>query len=87
MADDEELEPLIRRVVREELTDLLSAPASSILEDWRHEGPEDAAQDALLLRDALRALEVDGDRPQAWMSWQECEAELDRAEAAGELPD
>ena len=87
MADDEELEPLIRRVVREELTDPLSAPASSILEDWRHEGPEDAAQDALLLRDALRALEVDGDRPQAWMSWEECETELDRAEAAGELPD
>ena len=86
MIDNGELEALIRRVVREELVALLNAPAGSILEDWRHEGPDDPAQDEALLRDVLAALRADRDRPEAWVSWEECEAELDRAEAAGELP-
>ncbi len=85
MIEKEELEALIRRVVREELLALLNAPAGSILEDC-HQGPEDPEQDAILLRDALSALRADRDRPEAWISWEECEAELDRAEAAGELP-
>ena len=86
MIEKEALESLIRRVVREELAALLNASAGSILEDWRHEGPEDPEQDAALLRDVLSALRADRDRPEAWVSWEECEAELDRAEAAGELP-
>ena len=52
MIENEELEALIRRVVREELVALLNAPVGSILEDWRHEGPDDEEQDATLLRDA-----------------------------------
>jgi hypothetical protein len=81
-----ELQVLVRRVVREELTRLLRAPVRSILEDWRQEGPDDLAEDELLLRDALAVLQGYEDQPDAWMSWEDFEAELDRAEAAGELP-
>jgi len=82
-----ELEILVRRVVREELTHLLRAPVRSILEDWRQEGPDDPAEDELLLSEALAVLQGYKDRPEAWMNWEDFEAELDRAEAAGELPD
>ena len=81
-----ELQVLIRRVVREELTRLLRAPVRSILEDWGQEGPDDPAQDELLLREALAVLQGYEDQPEAWMNWEDFEAELDRAEAAGELP-
>jgi len=81
-----ELQGLVRRVVREELTRLLRAPVHSILEDWRQEGPDDPAEDELLLREALAVLQGYEDQPEAWMSWEDFEAELDRAEAAGELP-
>jgi len=81
-----ELQVLVRRVVREELTRLLRAPVRSILEDWRQEGPDDPAEDELLLREALAVLQGYEDQPEAWMSWEDFEAELDRAEAAGELP-
>lgn len=87
MMKSEDLEKLIRRVVREEVGDLLKKPARSILDDWRHEGPDEPWQDQLLLQDALAVLRVDGDDPEAWLGWDDCEAELDRAEAAGELPD
>jgi hypothetical protein len=73
-------------VVREELTRLLRAPVRSILEDWRQEGPDDPAEDELLLREALAVLQGYEDQPDAWMNWEDFEAELDRAEAAGELP-
>ena len=79
-------EALIRRVVREELLALLRSP-EAILEAWHREDQGEARHDAILLREALEVLEADGDRPGAWMSWVEVEAELDRAEAAGELPD
>ena len=39
----------------------------------------------MLLKDALALLEEYGNKPESWMSWEEFEAELDRAEAAGEL--
>jgi len=81
-----ELQVLVRRVVREELTRLLRAPVRSILEDWRQEGPDDPAEDELLLREALAVLQGYEDQPDAWMNWEDFEAELDRAEAAGELP-
>ena len=81
-----ELQVLVRRVVREELTRLLRAPVRSILEDWGQEGPDDPAQDELLLREALAVLQGYEDQPDAWMNWEDFEAELDRAEAAGELP-
>jgi hypothetical protein len=83
----DELEVLVRRVVREELTRLLRSPVRSILEDWRQEGLDDPAEDELLLSEALAVLQEYGGKPEAWMTWEDFEAELDRAEAAGELPD
>ena len=83
----EELEKLVRRVVREEISRMLQQPVRSILDDWRQEGPNDPEGDALLLREALAVLGEYEDNPDAWMSWDDFEAELDRAEAAGELPD
>ena len=81
-----ELETLIRRAVREELVRLLRTPVRSILEDWRQEGPEDPAEDELLLGEALAVLRKYEEERDAWMDWQGFEAELDRAETAGELP-
>ena len=82
-----ELESLVRRVIREELIQLLRSPVRSILEDRTQEGADDRAQDNLLLGEALGVIQEIGDKPDAWMSWEDFEAELDRAEAAGELPD
>jgi hypothetical protein len=82
-----ELEDLVRRVIREELIQLLRSPVRSILDDRTQDGPDDAAQDNLLLGEALEVLQAAGDQPDAWMTWEDFEAELDRAEAAGELPD
>jgi hypothetical protein len=81
-----DLENLIRRVVREEITRLLRRP-TSILEDWRQEGPTDPADDEELLADALVLLEQYQDDPEALMNWEDFKVELARAEAAGELPD
>ena len=82
-----ELETLVRRVVREELARLLQQPVRSLLDDWAQEGPEDPAQDKLILAEALDTIRKYGDKPEAWVSWEDFEAELDKAEAAGELPD
>lgn len=82
-----DLENLIRRVVREELSRLLYIPVRSILEDWKQEGPDDLSEDDILLTEALAVLRQYGDHPEAWMSWEDFEEELDEAEAAGELPD
>jgi len=80
-----DLESLIRRAVREELATLLRKPAGSILEDWKQEGPEDSLGDDVLLRDALGVLQQCENTPEAWMRWEDFEAELDRVEANGEL--
>ena len=85
-ADLAALETLVRRLVRAELRRLLEKPARSILEDWKQEGSDDPAGDVLLLNDALAVLQQYKDNPEAWMSWEDFEAELDKAEAAGELP-
>ncbi len=82
-----ELESLIRRVVREELTRLAQDPAASILHDWRHEGPEDPAGDEELLREALELRERYRDAPEEMTRLEDFRQELSRAEAAGELPD
>ena len=81
-----DLENLIRRVVREELIRLLRTPVREILEDWEQEGADDPAEDALLLGEALARLQAYANKPEARLSWEEFEAELDRAESAGELP-
>ena len=82
----DELEALVRRVVREEIRRALKRPVS-ILEDQRHEGPEDLEEDQRLLEEARTVLQGAADDPTAWLSWEDFEAELNRAEAAGELPD
>jgi hypothetical protein len=82
-----ELEALIRRVVREELTRLLHTHQQSILDDWSHEGADALEGDAQLLREALVALEQVRAHPETRMSLDAFEQELQRAEAAGELSD
>jgi hypothetical protein len=82
-----ELESMIRRAVREELIQVLSTPVRSLLQGYADEGRDDVAEDELLLAEALAVLQEHGDKPDSWMSWEDFEAELDRAEAAGELSD
>jgi hypothetical protein len=62
-------------------------PIYSILEDWEQEGPTDPVGDEQLLAEALAVLQRYGDKPEEWMNWEAFEVELDRAEAAGEIPD
>lgn len=83
----DELEALLRRVVREELTRLLTARRPSLLDDWSHEGPDDPDGDADLLAEALAQIERERDTPSSHIDWETARAELARAEAAGELPD
>jgi hypothetical protein len=77
-----DLEALIRRVVREELSRL----SPSILDDWSHEGPDDPEGDAALLQEALEVIQQREQHGDTSVSWEEFQAELRRAEAAGELP-
>jgi hypothetical protein len=75
-----DLENMIRRVVREELFRFFRGamrPASSGSE---HEGPDDPTEGEQLLEEALAVLKQYGDTPEAWMDWEDFEAELDRAE-------
>ncbi len=76
-----ELENLIRRIVREELARLLRSPVRSVLDDWRHEGPEDPEGDEQLAADALALLEKYENTPEAWMNWEDFKAELGGAQA------
>ncbi len=82
----EQLEDLIRRVVREEV-DRLGVSARSILDDPQHEGPDDPGQDDLLLRDALERRDKYRDVPEAVNSLGELRQEIARLEATDELPD
>ncbi len=65
-----DLETMIRRVIREELARHTLSP----LEDWSQEGPDDPAGDEELLRDALVVLQDYGDKPEAWIKWEDFEA-------------
>jgi hypothetical protein len=75
-----ELEALIWRVLREELTRLVRQQPS-ILDDWSQEGPADPAGDADLLHEVLAQMEREKATPAARIPWDEAKAELDRAEA------
>ncbi len=81
-SSSEELEALIRQVVREEFVALVAAARVPGRED-ESTGVSLNREDAALLRDGLAILRADGDRPEVWMSWSEAEAELGRAEAEG----
>lgn len=78
------LKELVRRVVREELSRLPYREAPSVSGDWRHEGPNDPEGDEQALAEAMEVLAQCEDNPECWMTLDELEAELDRAEAAGE---
>jgi len=86
-----ELEDLVRRVVREELRRLAAGPAAeaptSILHDWRHEGPDDPAADEELAQEAEALSRECREAPEELTSLEDFERQLARAEAAGELPD
>ena len=73
-----DLENLIRRVVREELTRLSHAPAPSILDDWSHEGPDDPAGDEELLAEALVMSQQYRENKEGWKSWEDFKAELEQ---------
>jgi hypothetical protein len=86
-----EMEDMIRRVVKEAVHEefalvLRRAPAS-VADDWTHEGPSDPAGDQLLLAEALTERERYRTDPETWMDWDAFKAEIEAAEAAGELPD
>jgi len=78
-----DLEDIIQRtvqqVVREELTRLLRTPDRSILDYWEHEGPDDPAGDAELLKEALTMIEQYEKSPAGWKTLEEFEAELAEA--------
>ncbi|MCS7288535.1 MAG: hypothetical protein RMJ55_15560 [Roseiflexaceae bacterium] len=59
----EELEALLRRVVREGLTRLLKAQPLSPLDDWGHEGPDDPDGDTALLAEAQDQIERERTAP------------------------
>jgi hypothetical protein len=80
-----ELEALIRSVVREELKRALR-PVNP-LDDWSHEGPDDPEGDEIIAREALAQIEEIKKNPSQVRTWEEFDAELASAEAAGELPD
>ncbi len=83
----DQLEDLIRRVVREEIDRLGGTSPRSILDDPQHEGPDDPAQDEQLLREALERREKYRDLPEARTGLGELRREIVRLEAADELPD
>jgi len=85
--DSEELERMIRRIVREEVSALLRPTGRTILDDWNQEGPDDAEGDAELLLSAISILRQHEDEISAWMDWEEFEEQLLKKEGSGELPD
>jgi hypothetical protein len=80
------LETMVRRVVRSELVRLLRSPRQTVLAEWAEAEEQDVVDDSLLLSEALGVLQKYANKPASWLKWDEFEAELDRAEAAGELP-
>jgi hypothetical protein len=82
----QELEALVRRVVREEITRVLRR-SYTVSGDYRQEGPDNPEEDQILLKEAQAVLHQIADNPEAWTDWEDFEAELDSAEAGGELPD
>ncbi|MBX7235223.1 MAG: hypothetical protein K1X65_12595 [Caldilineales bacterium] len=82
----DELELVVRRALRKELAQFVTQRRTSILHDWDQEGPEDDVADEALAAEALAILERYRKDRTGWQKWEDFEAELDAAEAAGELP-
>ena len=77
-----DLESLIRRVIREELA---RQRQQDILDDWSHEGPDDPLGDEELLGDALAASQAYRTSKEGWLIWDDIELGIERAEAAGAM--
>jgi hypothetical protein len=75
-----DLESLVRRVIRGEL---VRQRQLDILDDWSYERPDDPDGDENLLRDALVAGQEYRASTEGWLSWEEFEPDIERAEAAG----
>ena len=83
-----DLENLIRRVVREEISRLPRAPGYSILDDWNQEGPDDPEGDEELLQEALVMSQQYRENKEGWKSWEDFKTELKQeTKAAHALPD
>jgi len=80
------LRRVVQEAVREEMTRFLQAPPSEWIEHWLHEGPDDPDGDAKLLASALVVSKQYRQSREGWKTLDEFETELERAEAAGELP-
>ncbi len=76
----------VRQAVREELAQQLRAHLPAIRYYLLHEGPDDPAGDAILLQEALADIAYIQQHPESLMAWEDVKAEIERAEAAGELP-
>lgn len=83
---EEVVDKAVHKAVRQELQGAKLTKPLTIGEDWSHEGPDDPEGDAELLAEALITMEKYKTDKSGWMSWDEFKAELERAEAAGELP-
>ncbi len=85
-----ELEALIRRTVREavheELIHLFRNVRPTVVDDWDHEGSDDPEGDQSLIKEALALHQQYRMGKEGWKDWEDFKAELDMAEAAGELP-
>ena len=74
----DELEALLRRIVREELAHLLEARKPSVLDDLSREGPDDPNGDAALLEEVLAMSEREQNTPIPRIAWETAKAELAR---------
>jgi hypothetical protein len=83
----DELELVVRRALRKELTQFMTRTRYSMLHDWDHEGPADNEADEALAVEALAVLERYREDRTGWQKWEDFEAELDAAEAESELSD
>ena len=83
----DQLEQLIRRIVRAEVSQLLRPSKPSPLDDWSHEGPEDPEGDAELLQEALVVIRQREQNPRTSVGWEELEAELRQFRGVNQMDD
>ena len=76
----------VRKAVREEFSRLLQRERPSVVDDWSQEGEPDPEGDMALLAEALELIRRYENNREGWKNWDVFKAELEEAEAAGELP-
>lgn len=82
-----ETEAFMRRVAREAMHEkfarVLPQSIGSMVDDWSQGGPENSADDHLLLAEALAEREQYRADSKGWQGWDEFKTEFNTAEAAG----